>query len=175
MKKRLLFLLFLFLSSWKIVAEAGSASVPLYAASFDGLDGQPVALSNLRGKVAVINFWASWCPPCRKEIPDLIAAYGHYRDRGVAFVGIAVEDDLERVRDFARAYEINYPLVAGKEKGIALMQTLGNTVAGLPYTLVLDEDGNVVAMRRGPMDQARLEQAVQEALSASKNEHADSK
>jgi hypothetical protein len=70
------------------------------------------------------------------------------------------------VKEFARAYEINFPLATGKEKGIALMQTLGNSVAGLPYTMVLDAQGNVVATRRGPISPARLEQALQEAIGA---------
>ncbi|PWB58850.1 MAG: TlpA family protein disulfide reductase [Nitrosomonadales bacterium] len=137
---------------------------PLYQASFNGLAGQPVALEQLRGKVAVVNFWATWCPPCRKEIPDLIEAQDKYRERGVAFLGIAVDDNRELVQDFARAYGINYPLASGREQGIALMQKLGNQAAGLPFTLVLDAEGNIVDTRRGPMSAARLEQALQAAL-----------
>jgi thiol-disulfide isomerase/thioredoxin len=142
------------------------ASAPLYQASFTDLAGQPVVLEQLRGKVAVVNFWATWCPPCRKEIPDLIEAQEQYRERGVAFIGIAVEDNRELVQDFARAYGINYPLASGKEQGIALMQKLGNQAAGLPFTLVLDAQGNIVDTRRGPMSAARLEQALQAALAS---------
>jgi hypothetical protein len=77
-----------------------------------------------------------------------------------------VEDNRELVQDFARAYGINYPLVAGKEQGITLMQKLGNQAAGLPFTLVLDAQGKVVDTRRGAMSAARLEQALQAALAS---------
>lgn len=160
----------LLLSPLALAAEAAPASAPLYAATFTGTDGQPVELARLRGKVAVVNFWASWCPPCRKEMPDLEAAYARHRGQGIAFVGIAVEDDLERVKEFARANGIDFPLATGKEQGIALLQALGNSVAGLPYTLVLDSSGNVVAARRGPIGQARLEEALQKATAGSGEE-----
>ena len=170
--KHLVLLLALCLAQGAQAADAPS-SAPLYAASFTDLSGQAVALEQLRGKVAVINFWATWCPPCRKEIPDLIEAQNQYHGRGVAFLGIAVEDNRELVQEFARAYNINYPLVAGKEPGIALMQTLGNQVAGLPFTLVLDAQGNIVATRRGPINAARLEQALQAALASPGQASAD--
>lgn len=175
MKKYLLALLWLFILPWGVAAQAGPALDTLYAASFSDLDGQPVKLDTLRGKVAVVNFWATWCPPCRRELPDLVAVHGRYRERGVAFIGIAVEDNAALVREFASAYNIAYPLVTGKDQGIALMQDLGNAVAGLPYTLVLDAGGSVVAMRRGPMDEERLEQALRTALSPQEDARADSK
>jgi len=158
----------IFLSLILLVQSIQAADMPspapLYEASFNDLAGQPIALEQFKGKVAVVNFWATWCPPCRKEIPDLVEAHAQHRERGVAFLGIAVEDNRELVQDFARTYGINYPLVAGKEQGIALMQALGNQAAGLPFTLVLDAQGNVVAAKRGAMNAARLEQALQAAL-----------
>ncbi|BCB27708.1 hypothetical protein SKTS_25940 [Sulfurimicrobium lacus] len=159
-------LMLVLLSPLTEAAETSTTSAPLYTATFPGLDGQPVSLSQLRGKVAVVNFWATWCPPCRKEMPDLVAAYAKYHDRGVAFVGIAVEDDAERVQEFARAYKVEYPLATGKAEGIALLQALGNSVAGLPYTLVLDTQGNIVDRKRGPISPDRLEGALQEAMVA---------
>lgn len=165
MKKILFLLLCLCLAQGAQAAEEVS-SAPLYQAAFTDLTGQPFALNKLKGKVTVINFWAAWCPPCRREIPDLITIYDLYRERGVAFLGIAVEDNRELIQEFARAYNMNYPLVTGKEAGIELMQKLGNPSAGLPFTLVLDARGNIVASRRGPMDISRLEEALQTALKA---------
>jgi len=166
MRKYMVFMLALLLSPLTVAAETGPSSAPLYAATFIGMDGRPVNLAQLRGKVAVVNFWATWCPPCLREMPDLVTAYAKHQNQGVAFIGIAVEDDPERVKEFARANKINFPLATGKENGIALMQTLGNSVAGLPYTLVLDAQGNIVATRRGPISPARLEQALQAAIGA---------
>ena len=165
MKKPFLLLLVLMLPL-VAVAESTPSSDPVYGAVFNDLEGQPSALSRLRGKVAVVNFWATWCPPCRKEIPDLVEAYGKYKGSGVEFIGIAVEDGAELVKEFARIYEITYPLATGKDKGIELMQALGNGAAGLPYTLVLDAKGNVVASRRGQMNASMLEKALQAALGA---------
>ena len=167
MNKYMAIVLALLLSPLIVMAETGPSSAPLYAAEFLGMDGRPVNLAQLRGRVAVVNFWATWCPPCRKEMPDLVAAYAKHQNQGVVFIGIAVEDDMELVKEFARAHEINFPLATGKEKGIALMQTLGNSVAGLPYTLVLDSQGNIVTSKRGPISPARLEQALQMAIGTS--------
>ncbi|MFA5241142.1 MAG: TlpA disulfide reductase family protein [Sulfuricella sp.] len=173
--KLVIFVLLALCLSPGVRAADGISSAPLYQASFNNLAGQPFALEQLRGKVAVINFWATWCPPCRKEIPDLIEAQEQYRERGVAFLGIAVEDNNALVQDFARTYGINYPLVTGKERGIALMQKLGNQVAGLPFTLVLDAQGNIVDTRRGPMSAARIEQALQAALASTEQAGADTR
>jgi thiol-disulfide isomerase/thioredoxin len=171
----MLFLLLALCLAQGVQAADEVSSSPIYQATFDDLTGQPVALERLRGKVAVVNFWATWCPPCRKEIPDLIEAQEKYREHDVAFLGIAVEDNRELVQEFARAYNINYPLVAGRDAGIALLQKLGNQAAGLPYTLVLDTQGRIVDTRRGPMSAARLEQALQAAFASSGQSGADTR
>jgi thiol-disulfide isomerase/thioredoxin len=110
----------------------------------------------------IVNFWARWCGPCRAEIPELVAL--HARGAGVDIVGINIEQDLEPVRDFARAYEINYPVRVAREGGLELMRALGNPNAGLPFTLVLDKRGAVVALRLGLLTRAHLDAAVQRAL-----------
>ncbi|MDP2830289.1 MAG: TlpA disulfide reductase family protein [Sulfuricellaceae bacterium] len=164
MKKLCVSLLLVFLSS--LVAAEGLPSRPLYEAEFQDMNGQPFALSSLRGKVAVVNFWASWCAPCRKEIPDLVEVHRQYETQGVAFVGIAVEDNPESIRDFVRTFNMDFQVVMGREKAIVLMQQFGNAVAGLPYTLVLDAQGEVVDQRRGAMSAERLKSAVRAALTA---------
>ena len=173
--KHLIFMMLALCLTQGVQAADEVSSAPLYEASFTDLEGQSVALEQFKGKVAIVNFWATWCPPCRKEIPDLIEAQEQYRERGVAFLGIAVEDNRSLVQEFARAYNINYPLVTGKEQGIALMQKLGNQVAGLPFTLVLDAQGKIVDTRRGPMSAARIEQALQAALASTEQAGADTR
>lgn len=163
MKNLLLVLAFLLLSAPSL-ADDGPSSAPILAASLVDLDGQPLALSRLQGKVVVVNFWATWCGPCRQETPELISVHAKYGKEGVEFIGIAVEDNAERIKDFVRAYGIDYPVVMGKDKGIELLQALGNRAAGLPYTLVLDAQGGIVAAKRGRMDAERLEKALRAAL-----------
>lgn len=161
MKKLLLMCALLFSS----MAGAAEGTTPVYGAGFLDLEGRPVSLSYLEGKVAVVAFWASWCPPCIEEIPVLAAAYAKYREQGVEFVALTVEDDAALVKEFAQKHGMSYPLLLGKDESIQLMKKLGNWVAWLPYTLVLDAQGNLVTKRRGAMDAARLDQAVQAALS----------
>ena len=151
-----------------VAAEIDSmpSADPVFAATFADFDGKPVSLTELKGKLVVLNFWATWCGPCRMEIPHLVEAQEKYGPRGIVFMGAAVEDNAESVRDFGKAYGINYLVVmAGKDKGIALLRALGNKIAGLPYTIVLDRQGRIVAVKRGVMTPARLQQILDPLLS----------
>ncbi len=160
------YLLLLFLGSLAASAVAAEtqpmpSGAPAFAATFKTLDGKPATLAEWKGKVVVLNFWATWCPPCLAEIPTLEAGRKKYASRGVAFIGAAVEDSADLVRDFAKEHNISYPLVmAGSGNGITLLQALGNEVAGLPFTMVLDREGNVVAVKLGILKQARLRQIL---------------
>lgn len=145
--------------------EAMPSADPVFAATLADFDGKPVPLAELKGKRVVLNFWATWCGPCRTEIPHLIEAQEKYGPRGIMFIGAAVEDNADSVRDFGKAYGINYPVaMAGKDQGIALLRALGNKIAGLPFTIVLDRQGNIVAAKRGIMTPARLQQILDPLL-----------
>lgn len=135
----------------------------IFAATFIDPDGKPVALADFKGKLLVLNFWATWCPPCRKEIPELVEIHNRYGARGVALVGVAVEE-MARVPEFVKANDINYRIVVGRDKGIWLLQTLGNKAAGLPYTVVLDRNGRIVFTKRGALTRERLEQVLEPLL-----------
>lgn len=145
--------------------ESMPSADPVFAATLADFDGKPVPLAELKGKLAVLNFWATWCGPCRIEIPHLVEAQEKYGPRGVVFMGAAVEDNADSVRDFGKAYGITYPVaMAGKDRGIALLRALGNKIAGLPFTIVLDRQGNIVAAKRGIMTPARLQQILDPLL-----------
>jgi len=146
-----------------VAAETASmpSADPLFAATLADFDGKPVPLADLKGKLVVLNFWATWCGPCRMEIPHLIEAQEKYGPRGIVFIGAAVEDNADSVRDFGKAYGINYTVaMAGKDQGIALLRALGNKIAGLPFTIVLDRQGNIVAVKRGIMTPALMQQIL---------------
>ena len=143
--------------------EAGHiSSEALFAATLYDLDNQPLQFSTRRGRPLIVNFWARWCPPCRVEIPELVAL--QQRKTGVEVIGINIETDPAPVRDFGRAYDINYSVFLTRAPGIELMRSLGNPKAGLPYTVVLNKHGIVVASRRGAMTREQRGAPVERAL-----------
>lgn len=144
-------------------AEAGNADA-LFAATLTGLDDRPAALAPWRGKPLVVNFWARWCGPCKAEIPEFIKLRKQYRAKGLEVLGIAIEDKAEPVRDFAKAYEMDYPLLLAKDKGLALMQALGNDKMGLPFTVAIDRAGKIVHVKLGGIQAEELAAAAEAAL-----------
>lgn len=145
--------------------DNAQAMPPVMTAPMLDLAGQPTSLATYRGKPLVINFWARWCDPCRREIPDLVAERRRLRDRGVELIGVALESDAAGVREFATAQGIDYPIVlAGEADGLSLMQAMGNTSGGLPYTVALDGKGAVRASKLGAMNRREIVMAFEAAL-----------
>ena len=125
--------------------------------------GGSLRIDTLKGRPAVVNFWATWCPPCRDELPLLAKVHARYdkkQGRQIGFLGLAVEDNVEFVGEYARAYGLRYPVAAGREQAIALMQALGNEQAGMPFTVVVDAEGRVVYAKRGVVTEKDLAQAL---------------
>jgi len=144
--------------------STGAAAPPVAsafasAAAFPDLDGKTQPLAHWKGKVVLLNFWAPWCPPCRKEIPDLIKLQAKYANRGFTVVGIAI-DTADNTQAFADQLDLNYPILVGGEKGIELAKKLGNTVGVLPYSVVLNQQGQPVYTHRGEIRPTRLEKVL---------------
>ncbi len=127
------------------------------------IHGNNVALSQFRGKVVLLNFWATWCPPCRKEIPDLIELHNQYGGQGFAVLGISLDEDGARaVRPFAAEHGINYPLLLGNEKVVA---DYGNFL-GIPTSFLIDRGGRIVKSYEGARPKNMFEADIRQALGA---------
>lgn len=137
-------------------------STALFAAALIDLDGQPTTLSKYRGKPLIVNFWARWCGPCKVEIPELVSL--QKRNSGVEVLGLNLENNPATVRDFAFAYDVNYPVFLTREPGLALMRALGNQKTVLPFTVVLNRHGDIVSSHIGAMTRDKLDAAVVAAL-----------
>ena len=147
-----------------VAQTSADTAEALFAATLADLDDKPAALAAWKGKPLVVNFWARWCGPCRQEIPELAKARVKYKARGIEVLGLGLEDKPEAVREFAKAYDMEYPVFLTKDQGIPLMQALGNAKAGLPFTLAVDRQGRIVYRKLGGMKKADIEAAVEAAL-----------
>lgn len=141
----------------------GDAAATLFKAGFKDLAGIRQPLSKWRGKVLVVNFWATWCPPCRTEIPEFIKLQNKYGAQGLQFVGIAI-DETAKVQAYADQMGINYPVLVGDLDAVALSAATGNRLGGLPYTLILDRSGKIVATELGGLSTAKLEAKLKPLL-----------
>jgi len=147
-----------------LLAPAASAAPDLAASRFTELtSGRPIGIEATRGKVTVINFWATWCAPCREEMPMIANVGRQLAGRGVTVIGIALDNKAE-VNNFRKMFHIDYPIWLGDSDTINLMRSLGNPSGGLPFTVVLDRSGKPVARLLGKMTEQTLRQAVEPRL-----------
>ncbi|WP_334157498.1 TlpA family protein disulfide reductase [Oryzomicrobium sp.] len=143
-------------------APAGAAELEkgaldeLFRTPVVGLDGKPAALAAYRGKRLLVNFWATWCAPCRREMPELAALARERKDLTV--LGMAVEEDPKAVGAFLKSMGVGYAnVLITPMAGLALMRRLGNTVGGLPYTVVVEANGNPLMAKVGAVTRAEVE------------------
>ncbi len=129
------------------------------------ITGKEHRLEEWRGKVVVLNFWATWCPPCREEIPIFIDLQKQLGAKGLQFVGIAI-DDASAVASYQREIGINYPSLLGDDGGLGLMSSYGNTAGGLPFSVILDRDGRIAARKVGAFRRVELEALLSPLLTA---------
>jgi thiol-disulfide isomerase/thioredoxin len=135
------------------------ATQSLAKATFRDLKGATVSLDQWKGKVVVLNFWATWCPPCREEMPALMRYQQRSAANGVQVLGIAL-DATDKVAAFAAELQINYPLLVGGTELFKLMADLGNRAGALPFTVVIDRQGNFATAHLGALTETQLEQLV---------------
>lgn len=140
-------------------AQQGAAAPDF---SLTDLNGRPLALSSYRGKVVLLDFWATWCVPCREEIPHLIDLQNKYGSQGLQIVGVSMDDSPEPVRDFYQHFKMNYPVVMGD----ARTGELYGGVLGLPIAFVVGPDGKITSKHIGATDISVLEKEVVKLLPA---------
>lgn len=131
----------------------------VFAASFSDAAGKPQSLGQFQGKIVVLNFWATWCAPCREEMPAFVRLQSRWAGRGVQFVGLA-DEEPDKVARFGRSLGINYPLWTGGQQVSELSRRLGNRLGVLPHTVILGTQGERLEARVGPYSEAQMEERL---------------
>ena len=161
--------------AWRALDDAGQPQIQtpvqtvqevdvLPSFSYPDLQGQQRSSEEFTDRVMVLNFWATWCPPCRKETPTFVALQKLYGGN-VQFIGIAIDDE-EPVREFADSFAVNYPLLLGDIEAVSLSRRLGNRYEGLPFTVVTTPGGKVILRHAGGLERDQLEPLLRELTSA---------
>lgn len=136
--------------------SSSKATEALFAATFPDEKGQPHAISQYKGKTIVLNFWATWCEPCREEMPELSSLHEEGKNKNIVVLGIAV-DDADAINDFVKETKVSYPLLVADMQGMDLANNLGNDKGVLPYTLIINADGSVEKTYFGRISKPLLE------------------
>ena len=145
------------------VAPDNTPADPLLALTLPDIDGRDQPFEQWRGKVLIVNFWATWCEPCREEMPEFVKTQAKLGDKGLQFVGIAI-DQPDKIRKFASEMGLNYPSLVGGYGALELSKSLGNRLMALPFSLVIDRQGRVVHTQLGPLKPEKLDAIVGKLL-----------
>ena len=121
---------------------------------------QPVKLAEYKGKVVIVNFWATWCGPCKTEIPDFVKLYADYKDKGLVIVGISIDDSPEQLQAFMREYKMNYPVVQMRPE----VEDAWGPFYGYPTSFIVARDGSICTKHIGPATKEQFESEIKALL-----------
>jgi thiol-disulfide isomerase/thioredoxin len=152
-------------SQW--ISKTDLASEPsvkaFFANSWQTPDGKSINTSEWQGKVLVVNFWASWCPPCIEEMPTLDLLSQEYLQQNTLFVGIGI-DSPSNIREFLKSTPVSYPILIGGLEGSNLSKQMGNTQGALPYTVIINSKGKATYTKLGKISENELRKVIKDAL-----------
>jgi len=151
------------LSTWSSRNAAEPSGPSIEKLALPDIDGSRRSLSEWRGKIVLLNFWATWCAPCREEIPLLKEMQTEHAEQGLQIVGVAIDDPSE-VTAFHRRFRINYPILLGNLDTLSLAAQTGNAAQALPYTLILSREGRVLSTKIGAYTRPEIEAVLRGAL-----------
>jgi peroxiredoxin len=126
------------------------------------MNGASVRLADYKGKVILLNFWATWCAPCRIELPGFVELYAQYKDKGLVILGVSADDDAATLRSFASEWRLNYPVIVGRDE-TALLDAYG-PIFGYPISVLVGRDGAVCARHIGPATKEDFEREIKALL-----------
>ncbi len=145
----------------KPVAEVGRAGPDFL---LETPQGGTLRLSDLQGQPVLLNFWATWCPPCREEMPELVAAYERYRGQGMVIVGVNLQEADEKVLEFALEFGVAFPLVIDRSSQVGEVWRLDGPVRGIPTSYFIDASGVIRSRYFGPMPEEAIEEGLAKIL-----------
>lgn len=141
-------------------ASGGTGEAAQLDLTVKDMNGASVRLADYRGKVIVLNFWATWCGPCQLEIPELVETYAHYKDQGVVVLGISIDDSAETLRAYAPQKNINYPVLLMQDD----VDEAYGPIFGVPVTFFIGRDGTISRKHFGPVTKAQVEREIKALL-----------
>ena len=155
----------LFVRHQKQKEALAQQTIPLAEFSLPDLSGTTHSITNWKGKILIINFWATWCPPCLKEIPEFIELQTEYAEQNVQFIGIAI-DKPHLVEDYLSFIDINYPVLIAETEGGKLAHQLGNVLNAIPYTAIVNQHSEIVVRHPGELSKQKLGELIKPLLTA---------
>jgi len=135
----------------------GESTKALFAATLPDEKGKPQNLAQYAGKTVVLNFWATWCEPCREEMPELSQLHEEYKNKNLVVLGVAI-DDVATISEFLKETKVSYPLFAAEMQGMEIASNLGNSKGVLPYTVIIKANGSVAKTYFGRITKPLLEE-----------------